>query len=133
MDGYKLRRYGRLVIFAPSSHLPETRRAAKVPFNKLIGAFEMYQASLELAVDDSAVYCSSWIHKSHRMDFPLHPIFLEDQRKVVTIEGTSGKKQDTAHSLDFHFPRVNRVLCTGVGVVIVYLQCVGGTWLKCIK
>jgi hypothetical protein len=36
--------------------------------------------------------------------FAQHPDFPRDQRKVVTIEGTSGKKQDT-NSLDFHFPR----------------------------
>jgi hypothetical protein len=119
-----------------SSHLPETRRRRQVPFNKLIGAFEKCTNSLDSrAVDDSAVhYCSSWIHKATGwISLPSIRIFL-DQRKVVTIEGHPGRSRTRSSFSWLSFSqRVNRVLCTGVGVVMYLQYCVGGTWLKCIK
>jgi hypothetical protein len=59
------------------------------------------------AVDDSAVRTAH--HGSTKatgwISFAQHPDFPRDQRKVVTIEGTSGKKQDTELILlTFIFP-----------------------------
>jgi hypothetical protein len=83
--------------------------AGKVPFNKLIGAFEKCTNSLDSrAVDDSAVRTIAHHGSTKPQDgfpFAQHPDFPRDQRKVVTIEGTSGKKQDTELILlTFIFP-----------------------------
>jgi hypothetical protein len=139
MDGYKLRRYGRLVeyicskpqaiflrhVVAGKSAVQQIDWCRNVPIASTRGQLMILQCALLLIMDP----------QSHRMDF-LCPasVFLGISVKSLLSKGHPGRSRTRAHSLDFHFPRVNRVLCTGVGVVIVYLQyCVGGTWLKCIK
>jgi hypothetical protein len=77
--------------------------------------------------------CTHGSTKATGFPFAHIRIFLGISVKVVTIEGTSGKKQDTELILLTFILESERVLCTGVGVVIVYLYCVGGTWLKCIN
>jgi hypothetical protein len=54
------------------------------------------------------------------ISLPSIRIFL-DQRKVVTIEGHPGRSRTRSSFSWLSFSqRVNRVLCTGVGVVIVF-------------
>jgi hypothetical protein len=94
-------------LLEASSHLPETRRRRQKPFNKLIGAFEKCTNSLDSrAVDDSAVRTIAHHGSTKPQDgFPFAIRIFLDQRKVVTIEGTSGKKQDTELILlTFIFP-----------------------------
>jgi hypothetical protein len=141
MDGYKLRRYGETreyICSKPQAIFLRHVVAGKVPFNKLIGAFEKCTNSLDSrAVDDSAVRTIAHHGSTKPQDgfpFAQHPDFPRISVKSLLSKDIR-KKQDTELILlTFIFQRVNRVLCTGVGVVIVYLQyCVGGTWLKCIK
>jgi hypothetical protein len=78
-----------------------------VPFNK-IGAFEMPIASTrgQLMILQCALLLIMDPQKPQDgFPFAQHPDFPRDQRKVVTIEGTSGKKQDTELILlTFIFP-----------------------------
>jgi hypothetical protein len=82
MDGYKLRRYGETreyICSKPQAIFLRHVVAGKVPFNKLIGAFEKCTNSLDSrAVDDSAVRtiahhgstkATGWISAQHP-DFP---------------------------------------------------------------
>jgi hypothetical protein len=94
-------------LLEASSHLPETRRRRQKPFNKLIGAFEKCTNSLDSrAVDDSAVRTIAHHGSTKPQDgFPFASGFSSISVKVVTIEGTSGKKQDTELILlTFIFP-----------------------------
>jgi hypothetical protein len=101
---------GRLVsIFArslkPSSW--DTSSQAKVPFNKLIGAFEkctiastrgqlmILQCALLLIMDP----------QSHRMDFPCPASgFSSISVKSLLSKDIREEAGHGAHSLDFHFP-----------------------------
>jgi hypothetical protein len=111
MDGYKLRRYGETreyICSKPQAIFLRHVVAGKVPFNKLIGAFEKCTNSLDSrAVDDSAVRTIAHHGSTKPQDgfpFAQHPDFPRDQRKVVTIEGHPEEAGHGAHSLDFHFP-----------------------------
>jgi hypothetical protein len=141
MDGYKLRRYRETreyICSKPQAIFLRHVVAGKVPFNKLIGAFEKCTNSLDSrAVDDSAVRTIAHHGSTKPQDgFPLPSIriFLEISVSRYYRRDIREEADTELILLTFIFQRVNRVLCTGVGVVIVYLQyCVGGTWLKCIK
>jgi hypothetical protein len=125
-------------LLEASSHLPETRRRRQKcrSTNWLV---PLKCTNLDSrAVDDSAVRtiahhgstkATGWISLAQHPDFP------RDQRKSLLSKGHPGRSRTRSSFSWLSFSqRVNRVLCTGVGVVIVYLQyCVGGTWLKCIK